>query len=87
MQTKPYCLLPLKFPCGKRIIHTNNADIRRIAQHELTHILGAPDCGEVSDDPCIMGEQQTQNSIVNNMILCDHCVRAIKELKSSFYKH
>jgi len=71
----------------KCLVMPSSSNIRRTAQHELTHILGAPDCGATGRPNCIMGENQTLDSVVNGMVLCDSCMNTIKALKYTFYNH
>ena len=71
----------------KCLVMPSSGDIRRTAQHELTHILGAPDCGAPGRPNCIMGENQTEASVVNVMVMCSSCISTIKALKYTFYNH
>lgn len=71
----------------KCLVMPSSSNLYGTAQHELTHILGAPDCGGKDQPNCIMGENQDVDSVINNMVLCSSCIDAIKALKYTFYQH
>ena len=71
----------------KCLVMANSNNLRKTAQHELVHILGGQDCGGSGASDCIMGNNQGDNYVINNMVLCESCITSIKALKYSFYQH
>ena len=75
---------------GTKSLVMPSDNMRRTAQHELTHILGAHDCGSNNNNNsqnCIMGKNQSADFVIANMELCDTCIGNIKLLKYTFYNH
>ena len=71
----------------KCLVLSTSSNIRRTTQHELSHILGSIDCGGDDNGDCITGDGQTEDPIINNMVLCNDCLITMKLLKYTFYNH